>query len=196
MSEVIIRRDQVVDIINSVIEKVEAAEEVSREQLYKELRTLHDLIEETRREISATHVGDVAGKHIPTATDELDAVVKATEVATSAIMDSCDEITNLSAKAPPEIESQLMNEVTKILEACSFQDITGQRISKVVKNLKIIDEKVTGLIVILQDKIPGFPMESDGVDKRAGDARLLNGPQMPDKAINQDDIDKLLADLF
>lgn len=196
MSEVTIRRDQVVDIINSVIEKVEAAEEVSREQVYKELRELHNLIEETRREISETNVGDVAGKHIPTATDELDAVVKATEVATSAIMDSCDEITVLSAKAPPEVESQLMNEVTKILEACSFQDITGQRISKVVKNLKIIDEKVTNLIDILQDKIPGLPMESDGTDQRKGDARLLNGPQLPEKAINQDDIDKLLADLF
>jgi chemotaxis protein CheZ len=196
MTEVTIRRDQVVNIINSVIEKVEAAEDVSREQLYQELQALHDLIEETRREISETHVGDVAGKHIPTATDELDAVVKATEVATSAIMDSCDEITSLSAKAPTEVESQLMNEVTKILEACSFQDITGQRISKVVKNLKIIDEKVTNLIGILQDKIPGLPMESDGADKRVGDARLLNGPQMPDKAVNQDDIDKLLADLF
>lgn len=196
MTETSIKRDQVVHIINSVIQKVEAAGEVSREQLYKELKALHELIEQTRREISETQVGDVAGKHIPTATDELDAVIKATEVATGAIMDACDEITAISSQVAANIETDLVKEVTKILEACSFQDITGQRISKVVRNLRTIDEKVTHLIAILQDKIPGLPMESDGSDSRQGDARLMNGPQMPEKAVSQDDIDKLLADLF
>lgn len=196
MSDIKIGRDQVVSIINSVIEKVEAKGEVSREQLFRELKALHDLIEQTRLEISETHVGDVAGKHIPTATDELDAVVKATEVATSAIMDACDEITAIATTMPPAAETDIVKQVTHILEACSFQDITGQRISKVVRNLKIIDEKVSHLIAILQDKIPGLPMQSDGTDHRVGDARLMNGPQMPEKAVNQDDIDKLLADLF
>jgi chemotaxis protein CheZ len=196
MQEVTIRKDQVVDIINSVIQKVEAASDSSREQIYNELRNLHQLIEETRQQISETHVGDVAGKHIPTATDELDAVVKATEIATSTIMDACDKITTISASTEAKLETNLVNEVTKILEACSFQDITGQRISKVIKNLRIIDEKVSNLITILHDKIPGLPMRSDDDDTRTGDARLMNGPQMPDKAVSQDDIDKLLADLF
>jgi chemotaxis regulatin CheY-phosphate phosphatase CheZ len=31
-------------------------------------------------------------------------------------------------------------------------------------------------------------------DMRVGDERLLNGPQMADAAISQDEIDKLLAD--
>lgn len=188
-------RDQVVELINSVIGKVEAKEELSREKIFKELKALQDLIEETRQEISDTKVGDVSFKHIPTAAGELDAVIAATEAATSLIMDSCDNITAEAEKIAPESKELMLGEVTKILEACSFQDITGQRITKVTRNLQSIEEKVGALLAILADKIPGLPMGSDE-DERVGDERLKNGPQMPDKAVSQSDIDKLLADLF
>jgi chemotaxis protein CheZ len=190
-----IGRDKVVQIINSVIEKVGAAEDVSREHIYQELRDLRNLIEETRREISASRASDISGTHIPDATDELDAVVEATETATGSIMDACDAISEFANKQTPENGDFLISEITKILEACSFQDITGQRINKVVKSMKQIDEKISKLMGILEDKIPGLPT-SVLTDTRSGDAKLLNGPQMPDKAISQSDIDKLLADLF
>lgn len=190
-----IGRDKVVKIINSVIEKVEAAEEVSREHIYVELKDLHNLIEETRREISATRVSDISGTHIPVATDELDAVVAATEVATGTIMDCCDAISGYSEKLPEEHKAFMIGEVTKVMEACSFQDITGQRITKVVKSIKQIEEKINNLMAVLEEKIPGLP-STVLEDTRTGDERLLNGPQMPDKAVSQDDIDKLLADLF
>lgn len=190
-----IGRDKVVKIINSVIEKVGAAEEISREHIYHELRALHDLIEETRQEISAARMGDISGTHIPSATDELDAVVKATEVATGTIMDACDAISDYSAKLDDTHKNFLIGEITKVLEACSFQDITGQRITKVVKSLIVIDEKINQLMAVLEEKIPGLPSKVLD-DNRTPEAKLMNGPQLPDKAISQDDIDKLLADLF
>jgi chemotaxis protein CheZ len=190
-----IGRDKVVELISSVIKKVEEKGDVSREAIQTELRELSALIEQTRAEIRQTGMSEIGGKHIPSATDELDAVVAATEVATEAIMDGCDAIAAQAAKLPPADGEALTVEVTKILEACSFQDITGQRITKVVKSLKTIDEKVARLLSILDDKVPGLHQADEG-DTRTGDAKLLNGPQMPDKAISQDDIDKLLADLF
>ncbi len=190
-----IGREKVVEIVASVIERVRSSEELSRENLYRELKALHDLIEETRQDIGRTNFTEISGKHIPSATDELDAVVAATEVATSTIMDSCDAIQAESEKMDPHHKEFLMAEVTKILEACSFQDITGQRITKVVKSLKVIEGKVSDLMGILEDKIPGLPMGQDE-DRRQGDARLMNGPQLPDKSVSQEDIDKLLADLF
>ena len=190
-----IGRDQVVKIINSVIEKVGAAEDVSREHIYQELRALHDLIEETRKEISASRASDISGTHIPDATDELDEVIAATEAATGTIMDSCDAITAYGDKVGSPHKEVMLGEVTKILEACSFQDITGQRINKVVKSIKLIDEKISKLMSVLEEKIPGLPT-TVLQDTREGDAKLLNGPQMPEKAISQADIDKLLADLF
>lgn len=190
-----IGRDQVVKIINSVIEKVEAAEDMSRENIYLELKALHNLIEQTRKEISASRASDISGTHIPDATDELDAVVEATEVATGTIMDSCEALAAYADKLDTPHKEFLQSEVTKVLEACSFQDITGQRITKVVKSIKQIDEKISKLMAVLEDKIPGLP-NSVLTDTREGDAKLLNGPQMADKAVSQSDIDKLLADLF
>jgi chemotaxis protein CheZ len=139
---------------------------------------------------------DISGTHIPIATDELDAVVAATEAATGTIMDSCDAVTEYAENLDSAHKDFLVSEVTKILEACSFQDITGQRITKVVKSLKAIDEKVTLLMDVLKDKLPTSVEPETVEDTRTGDARLLNGPQMPDKAISQADIDKLLEDLF
>ena len=190
-----IGRDKVVEIISSVIRKVEEAGDTSREAIYTELKDLRNLIEETRRDISSARMSDIGGKHIPTATDELDAVVLATEVATESIMDACDSLSAQAGNLPAESNQAVMADVTKILEACSFQDITGQRITKVVRSLKTIDEKVSRLLEILEDKIPGLPTTEEQ-DTRSADAKLMNGPQSAGKAVSQADIDKLLADLF
>ena len=94
------------------------------------------------------------------------------------------ELKGISTKT---IEEQ----VIKIFEACSFQDITGQRITKVVATLKTIEGKVETLVNALGNKMPGFYEDADGEDDEVS---LLNGPQLPDQAISQDDIDKLLAE--
>ncbi|HBR69980.1 MAG TPA: chemotaxis protein [Rhodospirillaceae bacterium] len=189
------KRDQVVKIIKSVINKVEAVEGVERETIYRELKNLHDIIEEARKEVGAARAGDISGKHIPTATDELDEVVRATAEATGTIMDACDIISTKAAEAGAPGEA-ITTEVMKIYEACSFQDITGQRIKKVVSTLTAIEVKVNALMKVLGEKMPGLHAEGDGGDEedgRVGDARLLNGPQMKDKAISQAEIDKLLS---
>ncbi len=191
-------RDQVVKIINSVIDKVQQNEPVAKDVLAKELLDLKNIIEEARREVCSANPGDIKGVHIPTATDELDAVVGATEEATGAIMDCCDVIQQNTDKMDAPVAEAIGAEVTKIYEACSFQDITGQRITKVVQTLQAIEEKVGKILKVVEDKMPGM---ADPTSTAAGEAEgssgpdsLLNGPQMPDKAISQDDIDKLLAE--
>jgi len=187
-------RDQVVQIISSVISKVEHVEEVSREAIFKELTDLQDIIEESRKEIGIARPMDINDKDIPIATDELDAVVESTAQATGTIMDACDVISEKAMAVGGENGDALMEQVTKIYEACSFQDITGQRITKVVRTLKSIEDKVGKLVSVLGQKLPGFPDEVSGDDMRTGDAALLNGPQMKDQAISQDEIDKLLEE--
>ena len=55
--------------------------------------------------------------------------------------------------------AKLQDAVTQIYEACSFQDITGQRITKVVTTLKAIEGKVAHII------------STFGAEYRAGGAR-------------------------
>lgn len=189
-------RDQVVKIINSVISKVEHTGDGSRDSIFAELNELKKIIDEARKEIGASNPSDINDKHIPTATDELDAVVEATAEATGEIMDACDIIQEKAGEVGGDAGNALNEQVTKIYEACSFQDITGQRITKTVNTLKEIEIKVNKLVGVLGNKMPGIEREpgEEEQKQKTGDAALLNGPQMADQAITQDEIDKLLSE--
>jgi chemotaxis protein CheZ len=89
-------RAEVVKIINDVLEKVKVDDRNSahgsNSEIVAELTNLKSVIEETKDEVARLGATDINSTHIPTATDELDAVVGATEVATGTIMDACEAI--------------------------------------------------------------------------------------------------------
>jgi len=186
-------KDEVLKIINSVIEKVGKDGEMSKESIYHELAELQKIIEETRLGIGSSGAADITDTHIPTATDELDAVINATAEATGSIMDACEAIEKKAEEIGGASGDEIAAQITKIYEACSFQDITGQRISKVVGALKSIEMKVGVLMDVLAQKAPGIAKAASAEAEAEGDG-LLNGPQLPGGAISQEDIDKLLDD--
>jgi len=91
----------------------------------------------------------------------------------------------------------LVTLVTNIFEASNFQDITGQRINKVVKTLKHIEAKIDALVEAMgeeADGAQGTKAPATDMSEPADDETLLNGPQLPEAAIDQDEIDRLLAE--
>lgn len=184
------KKQKIVKIISSVIDKVSENQQVSLNSILTEMRDLLLVIEETRTELGRAAPSKIKGEHIPVATDELDAIVDATSEATGSIMDSCDAIMEQTSELEGDASEKVTAEVMKIYEACSFQDITGQRISKVVTTFHDIEEKIDRLVSVLGIKEVG---ELD-VEEPAGDEALMNGPQLPNNAISQEDIDKLLAE--
>ena len=188
------KRDQVVKIINSVMTKVEESDSISRDTIYQELQSLQQIIEEARKQIGSANAGDIKDKHVPTATDELDAVVESTAEATGTIMDVCDVLQEIGGAVGGDNGYKITNEVMKIYEACSFQDITGQRITNVVNTIEAIEEKVDTLLSALGTTVQDSSSSTEDKDTRTGDEALLNGPQMKEDAISQDEIDKLLAE--
>jgi chemotaxis protein CheZ len=163
-------------------------------RLLGEMESLARTIADARREIAALRVDDITTSHIPSATDELDAIVAHTAAATDSILETCETLDSLAAElqqdSAPLSQSgatSLQAATTRIYEACSFQDITGQRISKVVTTLKAIDAKVMGIIsTFAGGAAPSLAAAND-------QAALLNGPQLPALAMGQTDIDRLLA---
>ncbi|MDE2199856.1 MAG: protein phosphatase CheZ [Rhodospirillales bacterium] len=157
--------------------------------LLGEIEALGRTIATARAEIAALKVDDITASHIPSATDELDAIVAHTAAATDSILEVCETLDNLAASLPAEVAPVLQDATTRIYEACGFQDITGQRITKVVAALKAIDAKVSSIITAFGDRRGGaVPPASPPAT-----AALLNGPQLPANAMDQTDIDKLLA---
>jgi chemotaxis protein CheZ len=185
-------------MVETVVSSLRTAQATNR-KVFEQLSSVMDYIANARREIAAVEPGAIKGQHIPNATDELDAVVAATEDATHKIMDACDALSNAAAALPPEAQTQVTDQVNRIFEACNFQDITGQRITKVVRTLKHIEDQVSALVTALESVGLRPVDDPDGYSKlnvsKATDPEkhLLNGPQAGNEAIKQDEIDKLFG---
>ncbi len=78
-----------------------------------------------------------------------------------------------------------------IMMAQDFQDITGQLIKKVVTITKTVE---TGLAQILRDNAPA-EMKEKLAQKQHTPPQLMQGPSVPDAALDQDNVDDLLAEL-
>jgi chemotaxis protein CheZ len=188
-------RGQVIEIIHSVINKMDEPVD-DRRAIYVHMAELAETIDSLRKDIARTSPHHVKNSHVPDATDELDAVIVATAEATNAIMGVCEGMEALAASLSDEQQGQLTALVTQIYEACTFQDVTGQRIRKVVTTLRSIEEKVDNIMATLDEKV-GLMKQEDTLERIVSvddEQSLLNGPQMAGKAISQDDIDKLLAE--
>ena len=165
--------------------------------LLAELEGLGRTIARAKAEIAALKVEDIRDAHIPSATDELDAIVDHTAHATNEILDCCETLEQMQAELSGEAADKLQGAVTRIYEACSFQDITGQRIGKVVTALKAIETRIS-TIVSAASGMPGpeaapAPAAPPRDEKRTEGEKLANGPQLPGAGVSQSEIDRLLA---
>lgn len=181
-------------VVRSVISTMRGDLSAHETTLLAEVEELGRTIAAAKAEIAALQVDDITDSHIPSATDELDAIVEHTAAATNAILEVCETLDGLAGEVKGAAAETLNTATTRIYEACSFQDITGQRINKVVFTLKAIDRKVAHIVATFScgDEVlqPPAQVLSVSVDDESS---LLNGPQLPMSAMDQSDIDRLLA---
>ena len=184
-------RAMVAEVVRTVLTTMSGDLSATETSLLGEIEALGRTIRAAKQEIASLRVDDIKERDIPFATDELDAIVAHTAGATNAILESCETLDAVASTVSGEPAARLRDAVTKIYEACSFQDITGQRITKVVSTLKIIEAKVAQIITTFgaRDAAVAMPVAAQA----ASDADLLNGPQLPSNAMDQSEIDKLLA---
>jgi chemotaxis protein CheZ len=163
--------------------------------LLAELEGLGRTVARAKREIAALQVDDITEAHIPAATDELDAIVDHTAHATNEILDCCEALESVAGKVAPAEAEVLQGAITRIYEACSFQDITGQRIGKVVAALKAIEARVAAVAERFGGSGTAEPPPPAAPDPNETEGRrLAHGPQLPGAGVSQAEIDRLLAD--
>jgi chemotaxis protein CheZ len=172
-------------------------------KLKGELDLIQGAIIRTKQEIATVHVTGFEGPEMVRVTNELDAIVGGTESATDTILSNAEEIdqlaSTLAARLKDEQNQQLVQDmqerVIKIFEACNFQDLTGQRITKVVGTLKFIETHIVRMMEIWGGLEAFKEIEAETIAERQGDAKLLNGPKIAGDAghASQDDIDALFA---
>ena len=167
-------------------------------QLKTELRALSVCIQQTKAEIATIGTSDHTG-HFNVVSCELDAVVASTEQATSDILDSVERVDTLIRNIQTQTSDayvnsmidEILEKIVNVFEACNFQDITGQRITKVVKTLKFVEERVNAMIEIWGGEAIAEAAVQSTQKSEDHEASLLNGPARDGDGCKQSDVDAL-----
>lgn len=170
---------------------------IETERLKKELSGLFLYVKRMRQEIAAISRPEDEALQFESTGVQLDAIVKATEKATNTIMEATEANLNaveelrqgLTEPAHVALLDKIANNGNTILEACSFQDITGQRVTKVVKSITYVDDRVNALVKLWgEDELAKVEVKGE---EKSDDEALLEGPQLEGQGLDQAAIDAL-----
>lgn len=142
-----------------------------------------------RREMSKLHDPSLRDVHLPRASEEIGAILSMTESATNDIMLAAEDMMAIDFSDPEAAQELVNDSCLKIFEACSFQDITGQRIASVLKTLQLVEAKIEEI----ENAWTAASVIQPQPEPVSEDAALLNGPALEGEGIQQDDIDQLFA---
>jgi chemotaxis protein CheZ len=163
--------------------------------LHRELQGIADYIKAMKAEIGGLQFNELKHTRIPAAGQELDAIVKATEAASNTIMECAEAVLAADARDPASFKAVVDQKMLIVFEACSFQDITGQRVAKVIETLKHIEARVSRFTDALRTRDTGrFVSAEERASAERKERLMLNGPQLGE-ADRQSEVDRLLAKL-
>jgi chemotaxis protein CheZ len=174
---------------------------IQDEKLRSEILNLFQYTQRMRIEIAQMNAIDGKRTRFETVSEQLDAIVQSTEDATNGILEQLEDIDELvvqirQSNAAGDVGAlcdKIGEKTMRAIEACTFQDVTGQRITRVFKSIQFVEERVNAMIDLWgRDDIEALGIELPD-DKPVGDEALLNGPQLPGEEISQEEIDKLFA---
>lgn len=156
-------------------------------EIFQEVRKIALQLEETKNALTGpAKLGD---NPLSTVQSELGAVLAHNEKAADTILSSCEAIQEQVASA--EMENGALDfaavtgSINEIFEACDFQDLSGQRLTKVIDTLHFVEDTVGNLVQLLAKQVKA--------EAQTEAEMLRNGPGA--EAVSQEDIDALF-DMF
>lgn len=169
--------------IENVVSTTDRPDDVGR--FRGDLMEMADAIARTRAEVAALSAPDQGESRLTVASEALDAIVRATERATSDILSAAEEVqeaawTLRETGADSEMCDALDRHATQIYTACSFQDLTAQRTSRVVHTLRYLENRIASMIGIWGNPDDAVP----SLDERARAEAAA--------ALDQSDVDRFL----
>jgi len=187
--------DEITHVVGSLVKGTTHDEDIDR--VAAELRELLDYIGAAKSELVEMQPKSLSNRDIPDAGEQLDAIVKSTEDAAEAIMDAADSVGQIAEELDDEVGGRLAQISTDLFQASSFQDLTGQRITKVTRTLAHLEERLNALAdAIGDDYVAPDPEEEIARDDEGlvqDETDLLHGPQLEGEGNSQAEIDAILA---
>ena len=178
------------------------APETKYDVLKTEVFRLVNFVQQIKREIASVKHPKSSVDHFGTVSEQLDAIVRSTEDASNMIMESVETIVDNVQEVASDIEDEnarqhfeaISTSCNMVFQACAFQDLTGQRISKIVKVMSKVEDTLDSLVKIVGEEgfneLPGpDPLPTD-----KGDGIALDGPQLAGQGVSQADVDDMFSD--
>ena len=126
-------------------------------------------------------------EHAEGAQRQLDRLMADGSPAPTSLRDDLHQLAQFVRAATTHADNQERT-LTEIMMAQDFQDLSGQVIKKVID---IISRTENQLLQLLKETAPEHVVAAVA----AANAATLQGPMTPDKALQQDDVDDLLAQM-
>jgi chemotaxis protein CheZ len=177
------------------------AETAEWRKLREDTDSIQRAISRTKHELATLHVGAFEGA-TSNVTRELDAVAEGAERATQNILDAVEDIEDaantlhacLKREQERALAQDIQDHVVRVLEACNFQDLSGQRITKVIATLKFIEERISHMMAIWGGMDALSPYANAAAIERSQQV-TLRGPMLAGEQghATQDDVDALFA---
>ena len=179
----------------------EEREAAALRELKADADAIQSAIGRTKEDVAAMHAAAFCSEGESRVRRELGAAAASTERATQQILDAAESIDeaakNLAASLKREQEQALaldiQDQVLRLIEACNFQDLHGQRIAKVLATHQFIEARIAHMIEIWGD-LSAFKENARAAERRERRA-VLYGPKLEDARghASQDEIDIMFA---
>jgi chemotaxis protein CheZ len=167
--------------------------------LRSDMNEIESAISGTKKELAAIKVGSTIGG-VDIAAMELETVVSQTEAAANDILAAAESIETMAGAIQSEttleacksLAADIAEKVTIIYMACNFQDLSGQRVRRVVDTLNFVESRIHKMIdawgglQALHELIEAEIQAKDEERETEGSAALLTGP-VPVNAIDHVD---------
>jgi chemotaxis protein CheZ len=160
------------DSLDAILRKIDG-------EVFRELKAIAAHIETLRKEIAKLQPSKMHRESIPAAGQELDAIVTATESASNRILECAEQVMEADASDAKRYKAFVEARMLSVFEACEFQDLTGQRIAKVIDTLQQIEARVARFASAARAE------EKAGTRRRAPSTRA--------KSNSQEAVDKILS---
>jgi chemotaxis protein CheZ len=106
--------------------------------------------------------------------------------AVDSILGAAERIEDITPSLPLDAAAEISASTAEIFQSCGFQDITGQRLEKIMTLVKELVGSGNG-----DNARPGNAAQVGCIEPDGAARSLLNGPQAPGNALEQDTVDDL-----
>ncbi|NQV98297.1 MAG: hypothetical protein HQ483_01260 [Rhodospirillales bacterium] len=165
----------------------------------KEIIVLFNSFQRIKNELASIQHSSADNDLLGSVSDQLAAISDETSAATNEIMEATEGIQEVNDRLIKEIKfkgakpnfDSINTNTNRILEACTFHDITGQRMTKIVDAITILETTLNSIATVIgKDALSAMNVEAKTIH-RIDSGFELEGPQIGGSELSQADIDSL-----